>query len=150
MSDVQLGPKIDNKTGKNNNAFKTPRTIRVDTVLKNALNIKDSQKKSRLTPTSVDKAELKIGNPTLMTALRARSSRLPDPVSATNECIMWALKSMQNPTAIMMIIIDMVLKDSDMKYMDPTRPSMIESIVTMIRVTESKSGMKMRAMMNMT
>lgn len=146
---IQFGPAIDKATGKNNSEFKTPSTIRIDTVLKKALNMNDSQKYIKLMPINVENAELKMGNPMLTTAFKARSSRF-SPAPETNACIIWALKSTQKPTDMMTIIIVIELSDRDIKYMEPTMPSMIDSIVRMIISADTRSGIKINAMMNMT
>lgn len=109
----------------------------------------DSQKYIKLMPINVENAELKMGNPMLTTAFKARSSRF-SPAPETNACIIWALKSTQKPTDMMTIIIVIELSDRDIKYMEPTMPSMIDSIVRMIISADTRSGIKINAMMNMT
>jgi len=100
-------------------------------------------------PRKVEKAEFKIGIPTLRTALYALSSLVPLPESAMKAWTMCALKSIQNPILIIIIIMLIVLIEILIKLSAPIRPNMMENIVSRMTNTDMRSGINMIPITNM-
>lgn len=125
----QLGPITDNKTGRNMRELSTPRNINIKIDLKNVENIYDLQKPNKLMPTTVEIAELKIGKPTRVVALKARVLRSPLPTLAKKACTMCALKSIQKPMLIISSIIVIELNDKLQTFIKPTIPTIIDTFL---------------------